>query len=119
MANRDLLEELNRRYGSIPDVILERDDAVDAVAPYVRSDYRAMAGYRYHDERPLDIRAHACVSVDDGVNALHMEGWRTHFSRGLDVHEFRGGHFYLKDDDALARLASIVVDVLDEDTTNW
>ncbi|MTJ79452.1 MAG: thioesterase [Telmatospirillum sp.] len=92
-----LWRELGRLGGMSPE-LLDFDDLRDLLLPAIRSDYRLIETYRPAPVRaclPTPIRAF--VGRDDTeLTAAQAADWSTFCSGGFQLHQFPGGHFYIK-----------------------
>ena len=99
-----LIEEMRMLGGS--EVALADPELLSITLPVLRSDYTAVARYRYTPGPPLSCPITALVGdKDPRVGADDMRRWARHSSAGFALHVLPGGHFYLADQvDAVARL---------------
>ncbi|GGM17484.1 MULTISPECIES: thioesterase II family protein [Micromonospora] len=92
----DVLAELERLGGTDPRLLDDRQ-ALRAVLPTMRNDYRAIDAYRLApDAVPLRTPIHAHVGDSDPeVLPEEAEAWRGHTTGPFDLRTYPGGHFYL------------------------
>ncbi|PSL00539.1 surfactin synthase thioesterase subunit [Murinocardiopsis flavida] len=102
-----LLDEVRRLNGT-DSAFLEDEELVQLILPTLRADYRAIGTYRYRPGPPLAAPVSVLVGDDDPrMSAGDAPQWERHTSAGIDVHTFRGGHFYLTTHvDQVARLVA-------------
>ncbi|WP_265296435.1 thioesterase II family protein [Streptomyces sp. SHP 1-2] len=99
-----LIEELRVLGGS--EVLLENRELLRLALPPLRSDFAALAAYRYEPGPPLACPVTALVGDSDPrVGPGEMRDWADHTDAGFALHVLPGGHFYLQDQlDAVVRL---------------
>jgi surfactin synthase thioesterase subunit len=107
MADGPFVDEIGRRYGGIPPVVLENPELVQLMLPFLRADFTVFETYQYREEPPLacPITAFGGVS-DDYVRPEALEAWAQETTGGFSVRVFPGGHFFLQDHRA-ALVASV------------
>jgi surfactin synthase thioesterase subunit len=94
-SDDEILTELGRMDGTDPNV-LQDPELMEMILPAVRSDYRAIADYRYKPGAPLTCRISAMIGdCDDKATEEEAAAWREHTTGGFDLSTFTGGHFYL------------------------
>lgn len=99
-----LVEEMRTLGGS--DAALADEELLSLALPALRSDFTAVAGYRYRPGPPLSCPITALVGDEDPrVDADGMRDWARHTGAGFTLQVLKGGHFYLTDQlDAVTRL---------------
>jgi medium-chain acyl-[acyl-carrier-protein] hydrolase len=89
--------EMRRRYGGIPDAVLQQADLLQLMLPALRADVAIHETYAYVDEPPL-----ACpISVFGGLADAEasrddLEAWRRHTQSAFTLAMFPGDHFYVR-----------------------
>ncbi len=96
LADRDLLTEIERRWGPLPDEVRTDPDLLDRTLRGFRADLELLETYRYRPGPPLDLPVTALAGADDKA-AAGVAGWRDHTSGPFDAHVFPGGHFYFRE----------------------
>jgi medium-chain acyl-[acyl-carrier-protein] hydrolase len=87
---------LQRRYGGIPQEILEQPDHLRAYLPVLRADLTILDAYRPAARPLLRCPVTALVGADDHSLSLEQAGgWRAGTAAAFDSHTFPGGHFGL------------------------
>ncbi|CAM3801991.1 Oleoyl-(Acyl-carrier-protein) hydrolase [Nocardiopsis rhodophaea] len=110
LGDDELVEEMRKLSGT-NDAVLEDPEIVRMVLPAIRSDYRALATYRYLDGG--DVSCPIVALVGDKDPKVTVEGAKAwcEFTSGLfRLEVFPGGHFFLSDheSDFLAAIADHV-----------
>ncbi|GGX36884.1 thioesterase II family protein [Streptomyces chryseus] len=92
-----LLAEM-RVLGGSEDAILLDEELVRLTLPVLRSDFKAVAGYRDTGGEPLTCPISALVGDSDPrVTVDEMHTWARHTEGAFSLRVFGGGHFYLTD----------------------
>ncbi|MEV0128970.1 alpha/beta fold hydrolase [Dactylosporangium sp. NPDC050688] len=87
---------LQRRYGGIPEEILDQPEILRAYLPVLRADLTMLEAYRPAPGRP-PLRCPVTAFVGDQDRSLDLgraEGWRSS-AAAFDGHTLPGGHFAL------------------------
>lgn len=106
-----LVSELNRRFGGIPPIILAEPELMAMFVPIIRADLHLLETATYREEAALDIPFTILGGTDDArATADQLAAWGALTSKGAQVRQMPGGHFYLHDDRArfLAILAPLL-----------
>ncbi|HVK26498.1 MAG TPA: alpha/beta fold hydrolase [Actinokineospora sp.] len=93
-----LLDEVEKRYGPIPDEI--RDDAEwrGLVLDGLRADLRIVADYQPLPGPKLTVPVVAVGGADDDVAEPDLAAWASHTTGAFTHRLFPGGHFYFRED---------------------
>ena len=85
-----------RRYQGTPRAVLADPDLLGVVLPILRSDFRLLETYRFHEGPPLrcPIVAYGGLA-DPNVSHLELELWRVHTACDFRRDWLPGGHFFL------------------------
>jgi medium-chain acyl-[acyl-carrier-protein] hydrolase len=91
------VEQLDRRYGGIPTVMLKNADLLAAFLPALRADFAILEGYRLADRPLLNCPlAVFCGRDDNVIDQSALRGWELRTS-GKYINILVGGnHFYLQ-----------------------
>jgi surfactin synthase thioesterase subunit len=108
LPDRELIAEVQRRYGGISSEVLANDELLDLFVPVLRADLTALGTYRYTGAAPLACPI-SCFggAADAWVAADELEHWRTHTTAGFDLRVLPGAHFYLENEGRGALLATL------------
>ncbi len=98
LADRELVDQLHRRYGYVPP---RDDDLFDELLrlmiPTLRCDVMVSDTYAYPDEPPLDCPITAFGGLDDAtVTRDELAAWRAQTRGPFEIRMLPGGHFYLE-----------------------
>jgi medium-chain acyl-[acyl-carrier-protein] hydrolase len=101
------VDEIKRRYGGIPQAVLDTPDLLELVLPCLRADFTVFETYEYRDGAQLDIPISAFGGTSDGyVKREAIAEWASQTSQPFALRMLPGDHFYLQNERA-AVLASI------------
>lgn len=95
--NDQFVAEINRRYGGIPQVVLENKELLELMLPALRADFSVYETYDYKDAAPL--RCPMSVfggTADRFVSATEVEQWRQHTSAAFQHTMLAGDHFFIQ-----------------------
>jgi medium-chain acyl-[acyl-carrier-protein] hydrolase len=93
-----LVAEIRRRYGGLPDEVLESRELLDLLLPRLRADLSVTGTYVYGDSPPLTCPITAFGGDrDETVTPAMIEAWREHTITRFRFEIFPGGHFFLND----------------------
>lgn len=101
------VDEIKRRYGGIPQAVLDTPDLLQLVLPCLRADFTVFETYQYLDGPRLEVPISAFGGTTDGyVKREALAEWAAQTSQPFSLRMLPGDHFYLQNDRA-AVLASI------------
>jgi surfactin synthase thioesterase subunit/acyl carrier protein len=108
---RSFMDELQRLYGAVPDVIRHNAELQDVFLPILRADVTLLETYTYVPGEPL----HCPISAfggeqDQSVTQEALAAWREHTRAPFTQHLFPGDHFYINH--AWEALAEIIARAL-------
>ncbi|KIG14493.1 Thioesterase type II [Enhygromyxa salina] len=96
LGDRQLIDEVQRIYGGIPQAILDEPELLALTLPVLRADLTINETHALTDEAPLDTPIHAYAGLDDPrVGKAGLERWAAFTSAGFESAQFEGDHFYL------------------------
>lgn len=85
--------------GGTSEKIFENPQLLSELMPILRSDYKITENYIYNAYRmPLDIEFVVFGGVNDDMTKNCIQGWRTLTSKGTNIFEFNGGHFFINEE---------------------
>jgi medium-chain acyl-[acyl-carrier-protein] hydrolase len=92
------MAEVARRYGGVPEAVLAEPELVALVAPGVRADLRAVAGYREAARPALSCPLLVLHGLQDALTAPgRIEGWCARTTGPARLRAFAGGHFFVSE----------------------
>jgi medium-chain acyl-[acyl-carrier-protein] hydrolase len=92
-----LLTEVNRRYGSVPAIIIEDADLRALLTPTLRADMSVVETYRLLPEQSFEFPIIAFVGDRDPMVArAEMEGWGEQTSGVFQLRTVPGDHIFLQ-----------------------
>jgi medium-chain acyl-[acyl-carrier-protein] hydrolase len=96
LDDRELVAEVQRIYGGIPQAILDEPELLKLTLPVLRADLTLNEAYVFEDEPPLDCPIRAYAGIDDPrVGAVGLEAWGQQTSASFEWAQLEGEHFYL------------------------
>jgi medium-chain acyl-[acyl-carrier-protein] hydrolase len=96
LDDRELVAEVQRIYGGIPQAILDEPELLKLTLPVLRADLTLNEAHVLEHEPPLDCPIRAYAGVDDPrVGAAGLEAWGGHTSASFEWAQVEGEHFYL------------------------
>jgi medium-chain acyl-[acyl-carrier-protein] hydrolase len=96
LDDRELVAEVQRIYGGIPQAILDEPELLKLTLPVLRADLTLNETYILEPESPLDCPIEAYAGIDDPrVGAAGLEAWRQHTRASFEWAQVEGEHFYL------------------------
>lgn len=97
LPDAEFLEEVQRRYGGIPEVVRDEPDLMAQLLPTLRTDIRALANHEHRPEPTLEAPVVALGGTGDAtVSEAELAGWRDVTRGTFGMRMFEGGHFYLE-----------------------
>jgi medium-chain acyl-[acyl-carrier-protein] hydrolase len=98
LPDRELLEQLHRRYGyAAPVYEGQLGELLRLMLPTIRDDVTASDRYTYADEPPLDCPITAFGGLgDETVTRAELDAWRQQTRRRFETRMLPGGHYYLE-----------------------
>ena len=95
-TDEELLDEVDRAYGGVPDPVRGSRELLEHFLPILRADLELAVAYEFVPGRPLDCPITALAgSVDPTVTRSGLERWAAHTAAGFELLEMPGGHFFL------------------------
>lgn len=90
-----------RDMNGMPRELLDNPEWVELFLPIIRDDFALCEDYRYHVEPPLKCPIHVLAGESDASVPLPLlESWAQESLGGCHTWLFRGGHFYLFEQEA-------------------
>jgi medium-chain acyl-[acyl-carrier-protein] hydrolase len=95
LSDRRILEEVQQRYGGVPQEVLANPDLWPLLVPALRADLTVLETYRYAEEPPLSCPITCFCGTEDGMT-LESEalGWRQQTSGHFQIQMIPGDHFF-------------------------
>jgi medium-chain acyl-[acyl-carrier-protein] hydrolase len=92
------LEEVQRRYGAIPAVVLDTPELRDLLLPALHADIGLVERYHYEPGEPLTCPILAYGGVEDpDATVEDLRTWGRETTARGSVRQFPGGHFYFRE----------------------
>jgi surfactin synthase thioesterase subunit len=81
--------------GGCPPGILEDPEIFALYEPVLRSDFQAIANYRYTEAPPLDCPITVLTGAEDNISEDEARQWQCVTTWPLRLKTFPGGHFFI------------------------
>ena len=95
LSTDDLLREVQRRYGGVPQEVMADRDLSALLVPALRADLAIIETYRYSEEAPLATPITCFCGADDAMTPeSEALEWRRHTSAAFGFEMFPGDHFF-------------------------
>jgi medium-chain acyl-[acyl-carrier-protein] hydrolase len=111
LSNEYLIQEVQRRYGGIPEIVLREPELLRLLLPALRADIAMLETYQYSPEPALGCAITAFGGSDDPtINEFSLAAWKEQTRSAFRLRMFPGGHFFWNDiRPALADMISAAV----------
>ncbi|MBB1252301.1 thioesterase II family protein [Streptomyces alkaliterrae] len=113
LSDEELLTELERRWGALPQAVHEEPELRTLALNQLRADAALAESHEYLPEEPLDVPLTAFAGDQEDPGQL---GWHVHTRAAFDSHVLRGGHFYFRDPEQQHALLELVRGALDTES---
>lgn len=91
-----LLEEVHRRYDSVPEVVMAEAELRELLTPALRADMALIETYRYRPEMPFEFPIHVFGgAADHKVGRADLVQWQEQTLGAFDLRHFPDGHLFL------------------------
>ncbi len=92
-----LVTEVQRRYGGIPQAILNDPEMLQLFLPILRADLEMLETYAYMPDPPFNCDITAYGGYQDLlVSKADLAAWETHTLGNFSQHMFPGNHFFVQ-----------------------
>jgi medium-chain acyl-[acyl-carrier-protein] hydrolase len=96
LRGTEFVEQLRRRYDSIPQEILREPELLELLLPPLQADLAIVETYTYSADAPLDCPISAFGGVqDETAGDADLAAWRDQTSKSFELVMVPGGHFFL------------------------
>lgn len=97
LGNDAFVAEINRRYGGIPQLVLENRELLELMLPALRADFSVYETYAHQDASPLRCPMSMFGGTDDRfVSAAEIAAWQQHTSARFHHTLLPGDHFFIQ-----------------------
>jgi surfactin synthase thioesterase subunit len=94
-TDAEMIGEL-RRLGGTPKEVLDNQDLLQFLLPYLRADFTLDDTYEYKQESPLPCPLTAFGGLADAIAPRDsLEAWRAQTSEACRIYLYPGGHFFI------------------------
>jgi len=92
------IDEIGRRYGGVPQAVLDSPELLALMLPCLRDDITIFESYQYRPRSPLAMPITVMGGRGDQfVTAQELADWESHTTGRFSRLDFAGDHFYLQD----------------------
>jgi surfactin synthase thioesterase subunit len=113
LGDAEFVEELQRRYGGVPENFLEDAELRELFLPVLRADLKLVETYEHAPGERLDCPVRAWAGQeDDSVSEPGLAGWAEWTRGGFAMRRFAGDHFYLMGSEQDAVLDAVASELM-------
>lgn len=95
LSDARFVEEMDRRYGGIPQQIASDPELLAFFLPAIRGDVTLLESYEYADAGPFDFPITVFAGdADKQTRPETLEGWRQQTRAACEIRILPGGHFF-------------------------
>jgi medium-chain acyl-[acyl-carrier-protein] hydrolase len=99
-----LVTQVQRRYGGIPQAILDDPEMLQLFLPILRADLQMLETYQYTSDLPFSCDITACGGYQDLlISEAHLAAWEEHTLGQFSQHMFPGNHFFVQNTPAFMK----------------
>ncbi len=92
-----LVEEVQQRYGGIPQALLQEPELLQMTLPVLRADLEVLETYHIGERDRLDCFISVFGGQDDpSVGVEDLRAWQEYAGGGFSLKVFAGGHFFIQ-----------------------
>jgi medium-chain acyl-[acyl-carrier-protein] hydrolase len=97
LPDKDFLAATEKRYGALPQVVLEDPELLKLFLSILRADLTLIEEYQYTEESPLACPIRVFGGLQDHtVTHEELLAWRAQTTEHFDLHMLPGDHFYIQ-----------------------
>ncbi|TDV41020.1 thioesterase II family protein [Actinophytocola oryzae] len=96
LPDEELIDEVGRRHGGLPEELLADAELRRLVARYLRADYAILETYEWRGRDPLPVPLTVFGGRDDSITTDALQAWQRHTTEEITLRLFAGGHFYFR-----------------------
>jgi medium-chain acyl-[acyl-carrier-protein] hydrolase len=95
LGEKEFIEAIKRLDGT-PQEVLQHEELMQILLPYLRADFEVCETHAYQPEEPLSVPVTAFGGWQDkSISPDKVKAWCEQTSGACNVHMFAGGHFFL------------------------
>jgi medium-chain acyl-[acyl-carrier-protein] hydrolase len=83
-----------RRYGGIPEMVLQSREIMELALPALRADFALSESFERKARLPLPCPITALGGDEDSISQADLRAWREHSTGSFRLQMFEGGHFF-------------------------
>lgn len=102
LSDGEFLDEIDRRYRSVPPIVLADEELRELLTPGIRADMTMVETYQCVEEEPLKCPLFAFGgSLDTEVTEVELQAWHRQTVAEFGLTMFERGHIYLQEEAAI------------------
>lgn len=111
LSDSMLVDAVQRKYGGIPDAVLQEPELLALLVPVLRADLSVFENYHYREEPSLECPISAFGGVHDrAVAEQDLWTWKEQTVGSFECRMLPGSHFFVKD--SRAELLAVIAERL-------
>ena len=96
LPDEPFLKEVQRRYGGIPEGVIQDSEMKGIILPTLRADFSLLESYEYSGNSPLSCHITVLGGLQDlDIEEEELEAWKEHTTYPTRVQLLPGDHFFL------------------------
>lgn len=97
LPDAPFVDQVRRRYGGIPEMVLREPELLELVLPTLRADFAVSETYAHQSEAPFDFPISAFGGEEDpSLRSESLEPWSAHTRSCFRLVTMPGDHFFLE-----------------------
>lgn len=96
LPDEELIAEVGRRHGGLPEEVLGDAELKCLLARYLRADYQVLETYQWRPSDPLPVPVTVFGGRDDKISEADLRAWQGHTTEEITLRMFAGDHFYFR-----------------------
>jgi len=95
LPDNDFMQKV-MKLGGTPEELMNNQVLLQIFLPIIRSDFKMLESYNYEKrENKIDCDVSILNGKQDFIKLNEILAWKNHVSRGFNIYNFEGNHFYI------------------------
>lgn len=95
LPDNDFMQKV-MKLGGTPEELMNNQVLLQTFLPIIRSDFKILESYKYEKrEKKIDCDVSILNGKQDSIKLNEILAWKNHVSRGFNIYNFEGNHFYI------------------------